>query len=145
MRKLTEEYRENIETVDAILRVKENFDLLKKTLRIGEDEVTLYYIDGFVKDAVMQKLMLYLVSLKGTGDDAHLFMEGHLPYVETDVSDDLDFLFQMVLSGAAILFGSRFGTRGIVIDARTLSRRARRQSRKGTRLCAGHGTVLWKP
>lgn len=119
MRKLTEEYRENIETVDAILRVKENFDLLKKTLRIGEDEVTLYYIDGFVKDAVMQKLMLYLVSLKGTGDDAHLFMEGHLPYVETDVSDDLDFLFQMVLSGAAILFGSRFGTRGIVIDART--------------------------
>ena len=52
MNKLSTDYRENIATLDAILSVKENFDILKKTLIIGEDELTLYFIDGFVKDAV---------------------------------------------------------------------------------------------
>ena len=44
--------------MDRLLRVDENFDMLKKIVKVGEDELTFYYLDGFVKDAVMQKLML---------------------------------------------------------------------------------------
>ena len=58
MKKLSNDYRENVATLDTIFCVKENFDILKKTLIIGEDELTLYFIDGFVKDAVMQKKSL---------------------------------------------------------------------------------------
>ena len=64
MNKLTNDYRENVAALDSILSVKENFDILKKTLIIGEDELTLYFIDGFVKDAVMQKMMVHFLSLK---------------------------------------------------------------------------------
>ena len=119
MQKLTEDYKRNTELIDGILRVEENFDVLKKSVKIGSDEVTLYYLDGFIKDAVMQKLMIYLVSLKETGDDARSFTDAHIPYVETDVSENLDFMLQMVLSGSALLVGSRFGAQGIVIDARS--------------------------
>ena len=37
MLRLTEDYRENVRILDERLRVKENFDLIKKTLYIGTD------------------------------------------------------------------------------------------------------------
>ena len=58
MRKLSNSYSENVMQMDRLLRVDENFDMLKKIVKVGEDELTFYYLDGFVKDAVMQKLML---------------------------------------------------------------------------------------
>ena len=57
MRKLSNVYSDNVAQLDRLLRVEENFDVIKKPLRIGADEVTLYYIDGFVKDEIMQKLI----------------------------------------------------------------------------------------
>ena len=123
MIKLSTNYRKNIESLDAILNVKDNFDILKKTLIIGEDELTLYFIDGFVKDAVMQKMMMHFLSLKSLGErtdrNAQDFLFHNVPYVEADVTDDLDFMVQMMLSGATIMLGSSFLNRGIVIDART--------------------------
>ena len=36
------------------LAVAENFDVLKKVLRIADGEITLFYIDGLLKDNSMQ-------------------------------------------------------------------------------------------
>ena len=68
MKKLTNNYIDNVATLDSLLSVNENFDILKKILIIGEDELTLYFIDGFVKDTVMQKLMIHFSSLKSLGE-----------------------------------------------------------------------------
>ena len=80
MKKLTTDYKENVALLDRILRVRENFDVLKKILMVGEDEITLYYIDGFIKDTVMQKMMLSISALKGLGkkseDSASSFISG---------------------------------------------------------------------
>ena len=124
MKKLTNDYRENIATLDSIFAVKDNFDILKKTLVIGEsDELTLYFIDGFVKDGAMQKMMIHFLSLKSLGDPtdvgAQEFLFRNVPYVEADVTDDLDTMVQMMLSGAVVMLGSSFLNRGIIIDART--------------------------
>lgn len=128
MNQLTDSYRDNITYVDGLLRVGENFDVLKKTLRVGEDELTLYFIDGFIKDTVMQKLMMHFLTQKGLDfprrdGDAHStaqrFINHALPYVETDVTDSVDTMVQMVLSGAALMLGSAFGREAIVIDARS--------------------------
>ena len=123
MNKLSTDYRKNIQSLDAILGVSENFDILKKTLIIGEDELTLYFIDGFIKDAVMQKMMVHFLSLKSLGErtdrSAQDFLFHNVPYVEADVTDDIDTMVQMMLSGAAIMLGSAFLNRGIIIDART--------------------------
>ena len=131
-RRLGSDYFDNVKTVDGILRVNENFDIIKKVLKVGDGELTLYYVDGFVKDAVMSKMISYIYSLKGLGSStdgsgreknarsaAERFLQAHIPYVESDVSEDLDLMISMVLSGATLMLGSSFGEYGIIIDART--------------------------
>ncbi|MBO5305422.1 MAG: spore germination protein, partial [Clostridia bacterium] len=121
--RLSSDYAANVAKLDALLRVKENFDVIKKPLVIGNDELTFYYIDGFIKDAIMSKLMMYLVSLKGIGkptpDAAKRFLDAHVPYVETEVTESLKTMTTMMLSGAALMIGSSFGDKAILIDART--------------------------
>ena len=61
---LTDSYQDNVDLFDRILRVEESFDLIKKPLKVGKDEMTLYYIDGFIKDTVMMKLMMSFLALQ---------------------------------------------------------------------------------
>ncbi len=119
MRKLCGDYTENVKILDRLLRVDESFDLIKKRLVFSDGEATFYYIDGFVKDTVMQKLMMHFLSIKRLPKGAQAFVDQNLPYVETDVSGDLDLLIQMALSGAVVMIGSSFGEYGVIIDART--------------------------
>lgn len=125
MEKLSENYRENVSDIDKTLEVDKNFDIIKKVLAIGNDEITLYYIDGFVKDAVMGKLMLYFVSLKTTQSDlsgvsnVQRFLDAHVPYVETSICRSKEAMIQTVLSGATLMLGNSFGANAIIIDART--------------------------
>lgn len=128
MRRLSFDYRENIQRLDEIFRVDENFDILKKTLTVGDGELTLYYVDGFIKDAVMSKLMLSFVALKGLGKPSPLaaqkFIDAHAAYVETDLCESLDIMIQMVLSGSALIIGSSFEDKAIIVDARTYPSRS---------------------
>ncbi len=126
MMEFTQNYRENVEMFDGIFRVNENFDLIKKVVRVGSDEAAFYYIDGFVKDSVMQKIIMHFYSLKGLGDEgghgmsvAKDFLENNMPYVEGDLTSDVDSSICMVMSGATLMLGSTFGACGIIIDART--------------------------
>ena len=122
MNRLSKDYRKNVALLDRLLRVKENFDIIKKPLAMGRDELTFYYIDGFVKDAVMQKMMIYFLSVGKLGegaDAAQTFLDAHVPYVETELCESVDTLTQMMLSGAVVMLGSSFGDRAILIDART--------------------------
>ena len=119
MRKLSLNYKENVNYLSFLLRVDESFDILRKTLRVGDGEFTLYYVDGFVKDTVMQKLMMHFLSVKKLPRSASEFMISNVPYVECDVTEDVDLMLQMVLSGATLLVGSSFGAAAIVIDSRT--------------------------
>ncbi|MBO5416540.1 MAG: spore germination protein [Clostridia bacterium] len=119
MRKLSSDYLHNTKYLDTALSVSENFDVIKKILKVGDGELSLYYIDGFVKDTVMQKLMMHFLSIKKLPESALEFMERSVPYVETDVVADADLMLQMVLSGSTLLIGSSFGAEGIIIDSRT--------------------------
>jgi stage V sporulation protein AF len=122
MRILSREYKENVRELDSSLRVEKSFDLIKRSLKIGKDEATFYYIDGFVKDVVMQRIMQYFLTLKDlcNGEEAaECFRERHVPYVEVDISTDIDALVLAVLSGSVVMLGSTFGAKAIIIDARS--------------------------
>ena len=113
MEGLSENYWENVSRMDAALRVEQNFDLIKKTLYLGQEQITMYYIDGFVASASVNKLMIYFLSLRSLGEPkekggeaaARYFSEHHLPYVEADVTDNVDTMVGMVLSGTALILG----------------------------------------
>ena len=136
MRKLSLDYGENVKYLDSALRVAESFDLLKKTLVVGDGELTLYFVDGFVKDTVMQKLMMHFLSVKKLPASALEFMHTSVPYVECDVSEDADAMIRAVLSGQTLLLGSKFGAAAILIDSRTYPARDT-QEPQGDRVMRG--------
>ena len=119
MSRMTENYEENVRHFSEKLRVGANFDIIKKVLKVGDGEVTLFYVDGLIKDGAMQKLFIYLLSIKKMPKDATAFLEENMPYVECDVTDSEATMLQMVLSGATLMLGSTFGKSGMIIDART--------------------------
>ena len=118
MRTLTNDYNENKKLLDRLLRVDKSFDLLSKTLTTSGGELTLYYIDGFVKDTVMQKLMTHLLSVKELPISAAELSREAIPYVETDVTDNVDLMINTVMSGGSLMIGSTLGQEAILIDSR---------------------------
>ena len=124
---LSKVYSENVRSLDTLLRVEESFDLISRHLTIGKDEGTFYYIDGFVKDGVMQKIFQYFLTLKDMcpgESSAKRFASRHVPYVEVDISSDIDALTLAVLSGSVVMLGSTFEDKAIIIDARTYPARS---------------------
>ena len=143
MGKLGENYRVNVATLDSLLHPDQNFDVIRKVLRVGEDEMTLYYIDGFVNATPMQKLMMHFLSLDtlktppdGVKSAAERFMEYNVPHVECDSTDNVDLMVQMVLSGAALILASTFGPQALIIDARTYPARSPEEP-EGDRVMVG--------
>ena len=132
MLELCHDYHENVRLVDDVLRVRECFDIIKKTLFVGENETTLYYIDGFVDGGSMNRLMFYFLSLKnlgtptGDGEDAaaRYFVEHHMPFVEAEVMSDGEKILQMLLSGTTLMLGETFGSYAVIIDSRTYPARS---------------------
>lgn len=114
------DYAENIRAMDALFGVDENFDILKKTVKVGEDALTFYYIDGFVKDGTMTKVIMNLMDLTGLDAmDATAFLQRKMPYVEAELCEDGETVIRSLLSGAAVLLGSTFGAQILIVDARS--------------------------
>ena len=100
--KLGDDFRKNCEMIDSLLRVDKSFDIIKREMKIAGANCVMYYIDGFVKAELMQKLMVYLISVKeigdGSKDAAYTFAAKSVPTVEVDVTDSADNIILMVLS-----------------------------------------------
>ena len=62
--RLSTDYRENVALISEMLRVKDSFDVIERHIDAAGGEITLFYIDGFVKDSEMQRMMQYLISAK---------------------------------------------------------------------------------
>ena len=121
--KLSVDFDQNVKMMDEALRVDENFDIIKKTLTASDKRMVMYYIDGFVNSALMQKLMMHLMTVKDFGDKssgaARKFADENVPTVEVDITDSADQIMLMVLSGCAALFTEGLGANCIIIDVRT--------------------------
>ena len=123
MQELSRDFNENIDTLDRILNIKENFDLIKREMVINSQRVTMYYVDGFVTAALMQKLMMHLTTVKdfGSGKDTDVarFIKTSVPSVEVDGAYDFDTVVTMVLSGCTAVLAEGFGKGAVIVDARS--------------------------
>lgn len=121
--RLTDSFTENVKRLDIILRPDENFDILRKTLKIGDAEMIMYYIDGFIKGETLQKLLTYVVSVKDFSEDgkpsAQSFVDRHMPAAEADVSTSFDNIVLMVMSGCTALLCNKFPEEAVIIDLRS--------------------------
>lgn len=123
MQELSSSFDENIDTLDGILNVKDNFDIIKREMEINSQRVVMYYIDGFVTAQIMQKLMMHLTSVKSFGSgkagDVERFVKTSVPSVEVDAVYDYDTIVTMVLSGCSAILSDGFGAGAVIVDARS--------------------------
>ena len=57
MDRLGYDFRENVARISARLRCSESFDIIERDMKIAGSSVRFYYVDGFIKDGEMQKIM----------------------------------------------------------------------------------------
>ncbi len=124
-KKISASFEENITYMNQILPVAESFDIIRRQIVIGEKQAVFYYIDGFIKDEAMLKLMDSFLSVteEDMPDDAEEFIKRHVPYVEVDILETFDEVLRNALSGAAVLFVEGY-TECICIDCRTYPARS---------------------
>ena len=111
--------------MNEVLPVKESFDIIRRDMKIGGKASVFYYIDGFVKDEAMLKIMDSFLSVteQDMSEDAESFIQEHVPYVEVDLAADFDQVLRNVLSGAAALFIDGYAE-SVIIDCRTYPARS---------------------
>lgn len=120
--KLMESYEENVALLDQKLDVQHNFDIVKRQLLVDEVRFTFYFVDGFIKDEVIEKMMEFFLKTKVKDTLAKVssktFADTFIPYVEVEVNCDIPTLITSVLSGSLLLLVEGVSD-GIIIDART--------------------------
>ena len=114
---LSENYFENRDRIRKRLSVKESFDVLERRLVVAGVEMTFFFIDGFVKDGEIQRIMQNLLSEKSVGSAKDIL--SRLPYVEVDLVHCEEEVLRGVLSGQSALICETFKDSCIMIDART--------------------------
>lgn len=124
-RKLSVSFEDNIRYMNEILPVTDSFDIIRRDIIIGERASVFYYIDGFIKDEVMLKIMdsFLSVTAEDMPEDAESFIQEKVPYVEVDVTEDFDEVIRNVLSGPACLFIDGY-KECIILDCRTYPARS---------------------
>lgn len=122
---INKDFKETINTINKELRVDKSFDLIYRTFKIDDKKASLYFIDGFAKDDILQKLMQYFMDMSNEKniDNYYDFLKTKLPYIEVDVCDELEKLKLNVLSGVIALVIEGY-EKIILIDARTYPMRS---------------------
>ena len=122
---VTTSVKENVAYMNQVLPVKESFDLIERDIMIGEREASFFFIDGFMKDEIMLKVMDSFLKVRKEDMPASAtgFARQCLPYVEVDTISDFDQVLRNLLSGTTCLFIDGYET-CIVIDCRTYPARS---------------------
>lgn len=115
-------YNENLHIINKKLRTGENFDVIVKRILVGDKKATLFCIDGFVKDVMLEKMTEYLTKLTPeemkNAPDAQELVDRYITYIEADTEEDSDAFITMILTGAVGMIVEGY-SRAIIIDSRT--------------------------
>ena len=122
--KISTDIQENIKNMKALTHAETNFDVVYRTITICGRTACMFFIDGFIKDEIAEKLMEFFYAIDDASllTDAHTFSKTCVPYVEVDLDDDQDKLVTQLLSGVLLLFVDGFD-QCILIDSRTYPQR----------------------
>ncbi len=114
---LTGIYEKDLSEIRGRLGIGVSFDVIERSMCVAGKKLSFIFIDGFVKDGVMQRLMQFISGLKSFGNTSELIER--LPYVEVRCGYSMSEAITAVLSGESIMLSETFGASYIVIDSRT--------------------------
>lgn len=122
MKKLSEIYSEARASLSERLGAGRNFDVIERRLEIAGHEMSFFFIDGFVKDGEMQRIMQNLLSLKELGSATAVMRK--LPYIEVSLEADENAVISAVLAGQSAIIAESFEGEAIIVDVRTYPSRS---------------------
>lgn len=115
-------YEKRILELNELLAVKQNFDIVAKPMESQGIHMMLYFVDGFAKDEILEKMMEFLLKAEIAEtvqtQGVQVFCDRFVSYLEVDVQPDMQKMMVSVLSGSILLIVEGY-EEGIVIDART--------------------------
>lgn len=116
-----------LEKILGILQPEKSFDLVRRDMEIAGRLCTLLFVDGMIKDEVMEKMLEYFLKLDHSvwdqTPDMQSFSRRIIPYVEVADEDQLDAACTAILSGNLGLFIQGFSSCAL-IDIRTYPARS---------------------
>ena len=115
---------QNIQRFQQLLHCDKNFDVIYRVFRICSREACMFFVDGFAKDEIIEKIMEFFYGLKNEASlrDAHTFSKECVPYGEVSISGEEDAIVGQVLSGVWAVFIDGMD-QCILIDQRTYPQR----------------------
>lgn len=131
-------FQDNIEYMNQVLPVKESFDLIQRDIMIGGRQASFFFINGFLKDETMQKIITSFLGVKDREmpKDATSFSQKYIPYADVDIIASFDQIIKNILSGITCLFIDGYEV-CIAIDCRTYPARSVEEPEKDKSL---HGS-----
>lgn len=114
-----QDFEQNKQYLAEKLRVQDNFDMVSRDIIIGGKRAAFFFIDGFCKDELMEKLLQYLMDKKP--EDMPESVGGlsrMLPYVEVETATEWDVILQNIFSGVFAILIEGY-QECILIDSRT--------------------------
>lgn len=126
-------FKNLVAEIDKGLCPEKSFDIIKKEMIIAQRNAVLYFIDGFIKDEVYEKMLEFLFKIKPEEltdiDDMSVFEKNKMPYVETSVSYEAEAIKTAILSGPSVLLiDGIYGA--LIVDTRTYPMRSVEEPRK---------------
>ena len=110
--RLSEHLDENVSNLNEILNLDSNFDIIRKGITIAGKDACIYFIDGFLEEAIMEKLLEFFYKLKPEEMPmtAKQMIDHVVPYVEVTAIEEEDLLIQSLLSGITCLLIDGYDT-----------------------------------
>ena len=118
--KMSTDLEKNMEYMRERMCPDISFDVVYRVIEIGGRRACIYFIDGFCKDELMEKMLQYFLDLKEEEmpESAYEMAKKTVPYVEVDLKDQWEDILYNILSGVFALFIEGYD-RCILIDSRT--------------------------
>ena len=129
--KINKDLRANMEDFHRRLAIQKNFDIICRTTMVADRQACFYFIDGFVKDDIIEKLMefFYSVTPEDLPKDSESLSRDAMPYVEVELLSDREEIEKNILSGVMCLFIDGFD-KCFAIDCRTYPMRSVQEPEK---------------
>lgn len=115
----------NMKYLNEQLGVGTSFDIVYRVVRVGGRNACIYFIDGFCKDELMQKMLQYFMDMKPEDlpENAHEMAKKKIPYVEVDMQAEWEQIIYFIMSGVFALFIDGYD-KCLLIDSRTYPARS---------------------
>lgn len=125
--KLSTSLETNIKEAYRLFPIGKSFDLITRSLRLGETKAWFLAVNGMCRTEVLQEIFSDLQNpLFAAGnsiEDLSDYMAARIGYAQTELTDDWEQISSAILSGPSVLFIDGFSS-AIILDTRSYPARS---------------------